>query len=270
MSRYENMFERLAATREGALVPFCVLGDPDERQTLDVVDALVAGGADALELGFPFSDPVADGPVIQAAAVRALAAGVTPERCMRIVKQIRASFVDLPIGVLVYSNLVERAGPADFFRRLAASGADSVLIADLPTAEVTPYAARARAAGLGLVMIAPPNIGDVALRIVAETSAGFTYVLGRPGVTGVEISLQRPEPALMTRLRQLGAPPPLVGFGISEPEHVLAALGAGARGVVVGSAIVKIVNQYRMDGARRREELIQFVARLKEECTRGS
>lgn len=239
--RYARMFERLALAQRGAFIPFVMLGDPDAARSLAVVRSLAHAGADALELGLPFSDPIADGPVIQAAASRALAAGVRRGDCWTILRAIRAEFPELPIGLLVYANLVCHHDPAEFYRDAAAAGVDSVLVADLPVAEAEGLAAAARGAGIAPVFIAPPNADAERLAAIAAAGQGYTYVTSREGVTGVDDRLRHDQSGLIAQLRSLGAPPPVLGFGISTPAHVREALAMGAAGVISGSAIVQRV-----------------------------
>ena len=263
MNRYERMFSRLAANDEGAMVPFVVLGDPEPEASLEIIDALVAGGADALELGIPFSDPIADGPVIQAAAGRAIAAGVTPEICLDLLTQIRKRHPDMPIGLLVYSNLVVHDQPEKFFARWADAGIDSVLIADIPSVELAPYAELAIAAGIAPILIVPPNATEACLSRVAKLGRGYTYLLGRAGVTGTQTAMQRPARQLVEALKKAGAPPVLLGFGISTPEHVSAAIESGAQGAISGSAIVQIIAENLQDATARSRELTGFVVSMK-------
>ncbi len=263
MDRYEKMFSRLAAAGEGAFVPFVVLGDPDPEASLEIVEALVVGGADALELGIPFSDPIADGPVIQAAAGRAIAAGVTPETCFQIVQQVRERHSEIPIGLLVYSNLIVHGRPEAFFAQAAQAGVDSVLIADIPSIELGPYAEIATAAGIAPILIVPPNASEACLLRVAEMGRGYTYLLSRAGVTGMQTEMQKPTRELVTALEEAGAPPALLGFGISTPEHVREALEAGARGAIVGSAIVQIIRENLQDASERSESLSRFASAMK-------
>ncbi len=237
-ARYATMFRRLGERGEGAFIPFAMLGDPDAARSLPAIRALALAGADALELGLPFSDPVADGPVIQAAAARALSAGVRQADCWRIVAEARREFPELPIGLLVYANLVCHREPERFYEAAAAAGADSVLVADLPVAESAEVAAAARAHGIAPVFIAPPNADDARLAVIAAAGEAYTYVTSREGVTGADERLRRDQSDLIARLKKHGAPPPVLGFGISTPEHVRAALAMGAAGAISGSAVV--------------------------------
>ncbi len=239
-ARYAAMFERLRGVGEGAFIPFAMLGDPDPVLSLRLVRALAQSGADALELGLPFSDPVADGPVIQAAASRALAAGVRRADCWGIVRTVRGEFPSLPIGLLVYANLVCHREPAEFYREAADAGVDSVLVADLPVLESAPVAGAARAAGIAPVFIAPPNADEVRLKAIAAASEAYTYVTSREGVTGTDERLHRGQSGVIAKLKELGAPPPVLGFGIATPEQVRAALAMGAAGAISGSAVVRL------------------------------
>lgn len=242
-ARYAAMFDRLAARREAAFVPFLVLGDPDPAASLELVRTLARSGADALELGLPFSDPIADGPVIQAAATRALAAGTTVADCWRILATVRAESPDLPIGLLVYANLVLQGGAGGFFRAAAAAGVDSVLVADAPLVEQGPLGEAARAHGIAMVCIAPPNADEARLAAIAKASAGYVYVTSRPGVTGADRELHGGSAGLVARLRALGSAPPLLGFGIGTPDQVRDALAMGAAGAISGSAVVRHIER---------------------------
>lgn len=234
------MFQRLEKRDEGAFIPFAMLGDPDPGRSLQAIRTLASAGADGVELGLPYSDPIADGPVIQAAASRALKSGVRRGECWVIVKQIRDEFPDLPIGILVYANLVFHSGePERFYGAAAAAGADSVLIADLPISESVSASAVARSHGIAPVFIAPPNADDARLAAIAAAGAGYTYVTSREGVTGADDRLCLDQNAVISRLIRLAAPPPVLGFGISTPSQVRAAIAIGAAGIISGSAIVK-------------------------------
>ncbi len=240
MSRYAAMFERLRARGEGAFGAFVMLGDPDPPASARVLDALVAGGADMIEVGIPFSDPIADGPVIQAASGRALAAGVRTADCFELIASFRPRHPAVPLGILTYANLVLARGRRDFFFRAAEAGADSLLVADLPAVEAEPWVEEMREVSLDPVLIAAANTPDPTLRKIAQLAGGYTYCVTRPGITGTHTQA-RFDPNLIDRLRDFGAPPPVFGFGISTPGHVRSALDAGAAGLICGSAIVSLV-----------------------------
>ncbi len=237
MSRYSAMFERLALAREGAFGAFLMLGDPDPKTSAALLDAVVEGGADMVEVGMPFSDPIADGPVIQAAAKRALDAGVRVADCFDLIDGFRARHPQVPLGILTYANLVvARAG---FMCDAAQAGADSLLIADVPLLEAEPFVERMLQARLEPVLIAVANTPDATLARIARLSTAYTYCVSRAGITGTHAAGQF-DASLVSRLRAEGAPPPVFGFGISGPEHVRSALGTGAAGVICGSAIVDL------------------------------
>lgn len=265
--RFARMFEGLCEKGEGAFVPFVNLCDPDAATSEAVIEALIAGGADALELGIPFSDPCADGPVIQASAVRALAAGATTAGCFEVLARIRAKHPEIPVGLLVYINLVTApgVGVANFFQKAAAAGADAVLIADLPVAmrEAEPeWDQAARDAGLHLIAIAPPELDDARAQAIAERSTGYVYLLGRAGITGTD-KKGHLSVSVVKKLREQGAAPLLLGFGISTPEDAAAAVAGGADGVIAGSAVVKIVDRYLGDVPAMTRELMNYVRGMK-------
>jgi len=250
MSRYAAMFDRLDG--DGAFGAFLMLGDPDLETSARLLDDAVVGGADMIEVGIPFSDPVADGPVIQAAAQRALAAGVRVADCLELIAALRSRHSDVPIGILTYANIVRaRAG---FMRDAAEAGADSLLIADVPALEAEPFTREMEQAGIEPVLIAAANTPDAALARIASLSKAYTYCVSRAGITGTHAAGEF-DAGLIDRVKQAGAPPPIFGFGISKPEHVRAALDAGARGVICGSAIV--------DLASRHGDVARFVQSLK-------
>lgn len=236
MSRYAAMFDRLGA--EGAFGAFLMLGDPDLETCRRLLDDAVTAGADMIEVGIPFSDPVADGPVIQAAAQRALAAGVCVGDCFGLLADFRDRHPDVPVGVLTYSNLVmARSG---FYRDAAEAGVDSLLIADLPALEAEPYANAMTQAGVEPVLIAAANTPDATLSRIARLSKAYSYCVSRRGITGTHAGGEF-NADLVARVEAAGAAPPVFGFGIATPDHVRAALAAGARGVICGSAIVEKV-----------------------------
>ncbi len=240
MSRYGQMFERLGG--EGAFGAFLMLGDPDLADSAALLDAVVAGGADMVEVGIPFSDPVADGPVIQAAAKRALDAGVKVADCFALIAAFRARHPEVAVGILTYANLVMARGREDFFCRAAEAGADSLLVADVPAREADPWGTEMRAAGLEPVLIAAANTPQETLSEIARMGAGYTYCVTRAGITGVHAAAEF-DGAMIAALRDANAAPPVFGFGISTPEHVAGAMAAGAAGVISGSAIVSIAAQ---------------------------
>lgn len=238
-SRYAAMFERCRAGRRIAFGGFLMLGHPAPEATPELLDSLVAGGADMVELGIPFSDPVADGPVIARASKAALEAGVTPGDCLAMIAAFRVRHPQVPVGILTYANIVMARGIARFSSELAAAGADSLLVADVPSLEAGPWSEAIAAAGIDPVLIAAPNTPGPALERIARLGRGYTYCVARAGVTGSGEAPRLAHGRLFADLAELGAAPPVLGFGISSPDHVRAAAAAGAAGVISGSALVE-------------------------------
>ena len=263
MERYDSCFKLLAERKEGAFVPFVTLGDPTPELSLQIIDALVAGGADALELGIPFSDPLADGPTIQNANLRTFAAGVTPSQCFEMLAAIRQKYPELPIGLLMYANLVFSNGIDNFYARCQQVGVDSVLVADVPIEESAPFRQAALRHNVAPIFICPPNANDDLLREIASHGRGYTYLLSRAGVTGSETRANLPLKHLVDKLREYHAAPALQGFGISEASQVQEAVGCGAAGAISGSAIVKIIEKNLAQPEMMLAELTAFVSKLK-------
>ncbi|MGY6416048.1 tryptophan synthase subunit alpha [Vibrio parahaemolyticus] len=263
MSRYEKMFARLNEKNQGAFVPFVTVCDPNAEQSYKIMETLVESGADALELGIPFSDPLADGPTIQGANIRALDSGATPDIGFEQIGKIRAKYPDLPIGLLMYANLVYSRGIERFYERCAKAGIDSVLIADVPTNESAEFVAAAEKFGIHPIFIAPPTASDETLKQVSELGGGYTYLLSRAGVTGAETKANMPVDHMLEKLNQFDAPPALLGFGISEPAQVKQAIEAGAAGAISGSAVVKIIETHVEQPQIMLDKLSEFVSAMK-------
>jgi tryptophan synthase alpha chain len=262
--RYQQMFVKLNAAKQGAFVPFVMLGDPDKTTSVHIIKALIAGGADALELGIPFSDPIADGLTIQKASIRALGQHISRSDCFDIVATIRSLYPDIPIGLLLYSNLVLAPGLDEFYRMAAEAGVDSILIADVPLREADRFIAVAETHNIKQILIAPPNASDETLAQIGKLSQGYTYLLGRAGVTGAETAMVIPAETLIKKLTQYKVAPPLLGFGISTPAQVKDAIKSGAAGAISGSATVNIIaeNLHQVDVMLAK--LTEFVARMKQ------
>ncbi|MDX7987201.1 tryptophan synthase subunit alpha [Xenorhabdus sp. 12] len=264
MERYEQLFKKLENQNQGAFVPFVTLGDPNPDLSLEIINTLISGGADALELGFPFSDPLADGPTIQNANLRALSSKVTSVTCFELLAKIRKQHPEIPIGLLVYANLVFHNGIDDFYRRCKESGVDSVLVADVPLSESSPFRSAAMKYDIAPIFVCPPNADDELLREIASFGRGYTYLLSRAGVTGSENQTTLPLNHIINKLKEYHAAPALQGFGISEPLQVKKALNSGAKGAISGSAIVKIIEDNLHQPAVMQEKLLIFVRNMKE------
>lgn len=263
MERYENLFTELKTRNEGAFVPFVTLGDPSPELSLAIIDTLIEAGADALELGIPFSDPLADGPTIQNATLRAFAAGVTPTQCFEMLAVIRQKYPHIPIGLLMYANLVFNRGIDAFYALCEKVGVDSVLVADVPVEESATFRQAAMRHHIAPIFICPPNADDDLLRELASHGRGYTYLLSRAGVTGTEHRASLPLHHLVEKLAQYHAAPALQGFGISEPSQVTAAIQAGAAGAISGSAIVRIIENNLSQPTVMLQKLGEFVRAMK-------
>ncbi len=262
-TRYADMFADLKSKKQGAFVPFVMIGDPNKETSLAIIDHLVKSGADALELGIPYSDPIADGPTIQKASIRALGSGVRPQDCFDILTEIRKKHPTIPIGLLLYSNLVLVNGIDHFYKLASAAGVDSILIADVPLREADRFITIAKANDIQQILIAPPNASNETLKAIGEKSDGYTYLLGRAGVTGTETAVEIPAAALVEKLRKFEVAPPLLGFGISTPEQVQNAIQSGAAGAISGSATVNIIEANLSDEPKMLAELGEFVSIMK-------
>lgn len=267
MTRYDDMFQRLDAADEGGFVPFIMLGDPDPEASFEIIRAVVEAGADALELGVPFSDPVADGPTIQKSHIRALDGGSTVDSALGIIRRIREAWAELPIGMLIYGNVPFTRGIDRFYGEFKEAGADSVLLPDVPVREGKPFAAAAEAAGIDPIFIAPAQAAESTLAGVAARSKGYIYAVSRDGVTGTERESSTTGLSdVVDNVKRFGGAPILLGFGISTPEHVADAIAAGAAGAITGSAITRIIDSY-VEGEHPNPGSIRDFDGLKAEIT---
>jgi len=260
MSRLDETFARLRARGERALLPYFTAGDPSLADTRRLVVEAVRRGADVVELGVPFSDPLADGPVIQRAGTRALAAGASVPRVLETVAALRAE-VDVPLVLLTYYNPVLAFGLKAFARTAVDAGVDGAIVADMPPEESEPLATEATAAGLDLVYMVAPTSTPPRVRLIAQKSRGFIYVVSLTGVTGERQELPADMAAQIAAIRRVTAMPVCVGFGISTPAQV-AAVGRVADGVAVGSAIVRLV-EARTGTSSLVDDVGKFIAELK-------
>ncbi len=268
MSRIAERFALLRETDEGALVVFLTAGDPNpvltERLILTVADA----GADIIEVGIPFSDPLADGPTIQASTFRALQHGVTPDAVLDMIARVRSESA-VPLVVMTYFNPVWQMGLECFAEHASEAGVDGVIMTDMPPDEAEEWHAVAHQHGLDTIFLIAPTSTTERMRLVAEMSSGFVYCVSRTGVTGARDDLPEEVPQMLEAMRKLTTLPLCVGFGISRPEHVLAVCGI-ADGAVVGSAVVSLIAQQAEQGEQALLESVHsFVHVLKRATRRG-
>jgi tryptophan synthase alpha chain len=259
MKSYKQTFAEL---KHAALIPFFVIGDPDFNTSLQIVKAAIDAGADILELGIAFSDPIADGPVIQKADIRALAAGMDIEKAKDFIKKVK-SYKDIPIGLLMYYNLVYQYGIEKFFTDFAKAGVNSVLVADLSIDDVDEIYTPARKAGLDTVFMITPNTETDRAKKIASKCTGFIYTVSLLGVTGGRENLSDMVKPLISRLKSLTDVPVCVGFGVSKPQHAAQLAKAGADGVIIGSRLVQIIEQNIDNKTAILEQISNFIKEIK-------
>lgn len=258
-SRIEQTFRRLHDQRRGGMITYSTAGDPDAERSASILIALARAGADLLEVGVPFSDPLADGPVIQRATERALASGMTLRGTLDVVRAVRRS-VETPIVLFTYANPVVQMDPAVFAREAREAGVDGVLMLDYPVEEAEPVRAQLVAAGLDPIFLISPTTTDTRIRQSAELGRGFLYVISRLGVTGMRDTLARDVRGLIERVRGQSTLPVALGFGISSPAQVAEAC-ASADAAVVGSALVQVIADHGRDPdvAERAGEYVRWL-----------
>jgi len=261
MTRIGRLFDCLKRDGRKGLIAYLTAGDPSPARTPALVEALVRGGADLIELGVPFSDPIADGPVIQRAGERALKAGTTLHGVLEMARQIRRSS-EVPLLLFTYLNPVVRFGLDRLAQEAAASGIDGCLLTDASVEEAQAYVEAMQRHGLDTVFLAAPTSTPRRLELVARYSTGFVYLVSRTGVTGEQESLSAAVTPLIRAVRAVTDLPLAVGFGVSRPEHV-AELGSQVEAVVVGSALVRVIERYG-DDPRLETELENFTRELKQ------
>ncbi len=236
----QQRFSQLQAEGRCALMPFLMAGDPDLERTRAALLALEAAGADMIELGIPYSDPLADGPVIQAAASRALASATTPGKVLEMLTSLRGELT-IPVILFTYSNPLLNRGMEAFCRAAASAGAAGLVVPDLPLEEAEKLSSIAAAEGLDLVLLVAPTTPTERMGRIAAASRGFTYLVSVTGVTGVRTSIETRVEGLVQQLKAMGPTPVAVGFGIAGPEQARQVRDWGADGAIVGSALVKVM-----------------------------
>ena len=259
MSRLDTAFEGMRASNAPGLVAYVTAGDPTLERTAEILVSLADNGADVIEVGVPFSDPLADGPVIQRASERALASRTTLKRTLAMIGATRAE-IAAAIVLFTYANPILRMGEDAFVAAAAESGVDGVLVLDLPVEEAGPFRERLVAAGLDPIFLLSPTTTDARIRASAELGRGFLYVISRLGVTGVRDRLAADVEPLVRRIRAQSSLPLALGFGISTPEHV-AQVGRWADAAVVGSALVNVIAEHGAspDVARRAGAYVRWL-----------
>ena len=260
MGRISQTFERLQNTHERALIPYVTAGDPDLAMTKTLVREMVRRGGDLIEIGVPFSDPLADGPIIQRASQRALQGGATLRKILRTVRELRRD-VDVPLVLMTYYNPVFRYGEEVFVADALDAGVDGIIVPDLPPEEAQTLMELAADTPLDLIFLAAPTSTSARLKLISEASQGFIYYVSRLGTTGIRDQLAEDLRMMLEKVRASTAKPIAVGIGVSTPDHVRQ-VSEMADGVVVGSAIVKLIED--LEGREDRlDQVGDFIAALK-------
>jgi tryptophan synthase alpha chain len=245
MNSIKQAFDSNRENGKGCLIGYITAGDPTLDVTQKVADALIQGGIDILELGLPFSDPIADGPTIQAASLRALNAGTTPMKVLETAKEIRARHSHIPIVIMTYYNPVFHSGLDKFLATAKECGVNGFIVPDLPVEEAADFKKAAISYGLDTVFLVAPSTSNERLPRIVSASSGFLYLVSRLGVTGANATLEESTVQLIQRVKPFTAEkiPLAVGFGISQPEHVRKVISAGADAAIVGSAFINIIQK---------------------------
>ncbi|MHC4125910.1 MAG: tryptophan synthase subunit alpha [Planctomycetota bacterium] len=259
MKTYKQVFAELDRP---ALIPFFVIGDPDIDTSFEIVKTAIDSGADILELGIPFSDPIADGPTIQKADIRALNSGITVQKAMEFIRKVK-QYKDIPIGLLMYYNLIYQYGTEKFFKDFHQVGVNSVLVADLSIDDADEITGPAGRAGLDTVFMVTPNTETERMKIIASKTTGFIYTVSLLGVTGSRDQLSVMIAPLIAKLKQLTRVAVCVGFGVSKPEHAAAICAAGADGVIIGSKLVGIIEENLENRQKMLSEIAIFLKEVK-------
>jgi len=261
MSSIGDVFSRLRGKRQAAYIPYVCAGDPDRDFSLRLMTELVRDGADIIELGLPFSDPIADGAVIQRAMERSLAAGFKVRHVFEMIEQFKNSDFSCPVVLMSYLNPIVRFGQERFCQRLADSGCDGLLMVDMPIEESESLHQVARDFGLDLIQLIAPSSDDGRVDSILSRASGFAYLVSVAGTTGVRDSLSESAIAMLKRISSKTDLPLALGFGISSPQHVREAVSAGASGIVEGSKLISICEE---SGFSRKESLERIARHVKE------
>lgn len=266
-NRITEKFRQLEQKGEGALICYVIAGYPDTATSKQVMDALVDGGADIIEVGIPFSDPIADGPTIQAASNIALKNGMTPEKALNLVREVRKKYPNLPMLAMTYSNILVRPGMEKFMYESKQCGLDGFILPDLPVDEAGTYTSMASKLNLATVFFVSPNTRGIRLQKIAANTTGFLYVVSVYGITGARNSFQKYTLNTIRAVkRTAGAKVPVaVGFGISRPAHAKIMIAAGAEAIIIGSAIISKISDGG-SGTRMLLDLENFARSMKRAC----
>ncbi|MBN1805794.1 MAG: tryptophan synthase subunit alpha [Sedimentisphaerales bacterium] len=262
MKTYKQVFSELKEQNRTALIPFFVTGDPDFDTSLEIVKTAIDAGADVLELGIPFSDPIADGPTIQKADIRAMKSGINIKKALDFIQKVK-DYKDIPIGLLMYYNLVYQYGVEKFFSNFHKAGVNSVLIADLSIDDADEIIGPAKTAGLDTVFMVTPVTKPQRMELIASITTGFIYTVSVLGVTGSRDKLSDTVGELIGKLKKLTNVPVCVGFGVSKAEHAATIARSGADGVIIGSKVVGLIENNLNNPQKMLSDISIFLSEVK-------
>jgi tryptophan synthase alpha chain len=245
INRIDKKFRKLKSMNQKALICYIVAGYPDIRTSEDIITSLINGGADIIEIGIPFSDPIADGSTIQDAIQNSLTSGTTPDMCLELASRVRKTFPDIPLIIMTYSNILFRKGYIQFAQQAKESGIDGFIIPDIPIEEAKEYLDSVKRIGMSTIFLVSPNTSEKRLKIISKICTGFLYVISIYGTTGERKGFDVYTIESIKRVKKVIADnlPLAVGFGISNPQHVRYMIDAGADGAIIGSAIIKKIKE---------------------------
>ncbi len=268
-NRIEKKFYQLKARKQKGLICYVMGGYPNPIACEKIISAIVEGGADIIEIGIPFSDPIADGPVIQEAAFKALKKGVTPQMCLNLIKKTRKRYPELPIVIMTYSNILEKNGFRKFMKMAKEAGTDGFILPDMTIDESENYLQYSKDLGLASIFLVAPNTSNLRIKNTLAVSTGFVYVVSVYGTTGMRNSFNKYTLTAVKNIKKLGSKKNIsVGFGISTPQHVKLMSNNGADAVIVGSAIVKMIDGNKGDSIiQLQDNLRNYVKSLKAAST---
>ncbi|QJC30294.1 tryptophan synthase subunit alpha [Enterobacteriaceae endosymbiont of Neohaemonia nigricornis] len=246
-NRYNNMFKILKKKKEVAFIPFVTIGDPSITIFMHIIDILINNGADALELGIPFSDPIADGLIIQKSYNRVLKLNINIIMCFKIIKQIRKKYINIPIGILIYANIICSYGINDFYKQAYNAGIDSILIVDIPLIEYKIYYQFSKKYNILPVLLCPPNADNNFWNQIVLFQCAYIYVVSRSGITGYNIKNNDllSTKQICKKIFKYHKSVPVQGFGIYNTDYIKQAIKNGVKGVIVGSFIINKINKYQ-------------------------
>jgi tryptophan synthase alpha chain len=267
-NRIDSKFNELKSKNQKALICYVVAGYPDIKTSEHIIASLINGGADIIEIGIPFSDPIADGSTIQGAIQSSLISGTTPDMCLELASRIRKTFPNLPLIIMTYSNILYRKGYIQFVEKAKENGIDGFIIPDIPIEESKEYLNTAQKKGMSTIFLVSPNTSEKRLKMISRICTGFLYAISVYGTTGERKGFDEYTIESIKRVKKVTAAdglPLAVGFGISNPQHVKYMIDAGADAVIIGSAIIKKIKEID-DKELLFNTLNKFIYELKNSC----